>query len=94
MCVIKIREHVQSHVDLQNLVTSIFLRQTGSFTLDDIEKLLKEYLQGSDKYCSRKSLNSNAKQVCADTLKILRLSDCLRYEEGKYSLTLSFPSFY
>ncbi len=94
MCIIKTGKHVQTHVDLQNLVTSIFLRQTHSFTLDDIERLLKEYLQGSDKYYSHESLSVNAKKVCEDTLKTLRLSNCLRYEKEKYFLTLSFPSFY
>ena len=47
MCKIKEGAAVQSKGDLQNLVTSVILRQTSTFSSEDIYQVAKTKLVGS-----------------------------------------------
>lgn len=88
MCKIKEGTAVQTNGDLQNLITSIILRQTATFSSEEIYKYVMAKLSGS-KYENSLEL----KERCEDTISTLYLIDCLRsVEKGRYSLAMSFPS--
>ena len=88
MCNVKEGKDVKTKGDLQNLVTSVILRQTSEFTVDDIYNGTLARLGGSDFYDSLE-----VKQRCEDTINTLFIIDCLEVvEHGKYKLHMSFPS--
>ena len=88
MCKIKEGAAVQTKGDLQNLVTSVILRQTSTFSAEEIYQVAKTKLVGSE-YQNRPEL----KKRCEDTISTLYLIDCLRsVGKGRYSLAMSFPS--
>lgn len=88
MCNVKEGKDVKTKGDLQNLVTSVILRQTSEFTVDDIYNGTLSRLAGSDFYDSLE-----VKQRCEDTIGTLFTIDCLEVVgHGKYKLHMSFPS--
>lgn len=88
MCKIKEGADVQNKGDLQNLVTSVILRQTSTFSAEDIYQAAREKLNGSD-YCNRPEV----RQRCEDTISTLFIIDSLRsVGKGRYRLAMSFPA--
>ena len=88
MCNVKEGKDVKTKGDLQNLVTSVILRQTSEFTVDDIYNGTLARLVGSDFYDSLE-----VKQRCEDTISTLFIIDCLDVVgHGKYKLHMSFPA--
>ena len=88
MCNVKEGTDVKTKGDLQNLVTSVILRQISEFTVDDIYNGTLARLVGSDFYDSLK-----VKQRCEDTISTLFIIDCLEVVgHGQYKLHMSFPS--
>lgn len=88
MCNIKTGSNVKHHGDLQNLITSAILRQTNTFSVNDIYVQVNEKLVGS-KYHDCGS----TKQLCTDTIdKLYNICGVGTADDGKYKLTLSWPS--
>lgn len=88
MCKIKEGAAVQTKGDLQNLVTSVILRQTSTFSVEDIYQAARAKLIGSD-YLDRPEL----RQRCQDTISTLFVIDCIRsVDKGMYTLAMSFPA--
>lgn len=88
MCNVKEGKDVKTKEDLQNLVTSVILRQTSEFTVDDVYNGTLARLVGSDSYDSLE-----VKQRCEDTISTLFIIDCLDVVgHGKYKLHMSFPA--
>ena len=88
MCNVKEGKDVKTKGDLQNLVTSVFLRQTSSFSIQDIYNGVLARLKGSDWYESQE-----VRQRCEETLTTLFINECIRHDEdGKYKLSMSFPA--
>lgn len=88
MCNVKEGKDIKTKGDLQNLITSVILRQTSEFTVDDIYNDTLARLVGSDF-----SNSLEVKQRCKDTISTLFIIDCLDVvEHGKYKLHMSFPS--
>ena len=79
---------VISKADLQNLVTSVILRQTTSFSAQEICIKTREKLVGSSFADSE-----DVRMQCDETISTLYLIDCLSTTEaGRYKLAMSFPS--
>ena len=91
MCNVKKGKDVERYEDLQNLVTSVFLQQHEPFKLNDIKRIVKAQLNGATNYYELSRLEDDTENICENTFKILRLSSCLQYRNGKYSLAISFP---
>lgn len=88
MCNVKEGKDVKNKGDLQNLVTSVILRQTSEFSVDDIYNGTRARLVGSDYYDSLE-----VKQRCEDTLNTLFNINCLKSDgHGKYQLAMSWPA--
>lgn len=88
MCNVKEGKDIKTKGDLQNLITSVILRQTSEFTVDDIYNDTLARLVGSDF-----SNSLEVKQRCKVTISTLFIIDCLDVvEHGKYKLHMSFPS--
>lgn len=88
MCNVKEGINVKTQGDLQNLVTSVILRQTSEFCVDDIYNAVRAKLTGSVYYDS-----SEVRQRCEDTINTLFIIDCLKtLEHGKYQLAMSWPA--
>lgn len=89
MCKVRIKEDVKTSADLQNLVTSVILRQRSSFSVQDILSNTKSYVIGS---CFENS-DEKIKQICEDTITELNLIDCVRsIGDKRYKLAMSFPA--
>ena len=93
MCNIKTGADVKHHGDLQNLVTSTILRQTDTFSVEDIYNQVNEKLVGS-KYCNA----GLVRQLCADTIDTLynicglSVVDTNLNKTNRYQLALSWPA--
>lgn len=88
MCKVKEGADVQTKGDLQNLITSVILRQTSMFSSEDIYQAANTKLVGSGFQNCRET-----EKRCKDTISALYLIDCLKSEgKGRYSLAMSFPS--
>lgn len=88
MCNVKEGKDVKTKGDLQNLITSVILRQTSEFSVDDIYNSTLARLTGSDYYDSLE-----VKQGCEDTIETLFIIDCLKSDgHGKYQLAMSWPA--
>jgi hypothetical protein len=88
MCNIKTGTNVQTEGDLQNLVTSVILRQTSEFSVDDIYNGVRAKLTGSVYYNS-----PEVKRRCEDTINTLFIIDSIKVKDhGKYQLSMSFPA--
>lgn len=85
---VKEKGDVKTNADLQNLVTSVILRQTGDFTLEDIICKANMRLVGSPYHASEE-----LKARCADTLETLFLIGSISYtSKGKYTLSMCWPA--
>lgn len=81
--------NVVSHADLQNLVASVILRQTDTFTQESIYKVVKNKLRDSAFQDDFVLVNKHI----AETISALFLCSGIKCEqEGRYKLNLSFPS--
>lgn len=88
MCRVKEGVAVSSGADLQNLVTSVILRQTSTFSIDDICKAMVYKLQGS-----RYEKSAEVRKRCEDTVSILYMTNCLKSAGSEqYKLAMSFPA--
>lgn len=88
MCNVKEGRDVKNDGDLQNLVTSVILRQTLEFSVDDIYNGVRDRLTGSDYYDSLE-----VRQRCEDTIHTLFNINCLKIlGHGKYQLAMSWPA--
>lgn len=85
---LKENENVKAKADLQNLVTSVILRQTDEFTLEDIVRSANLRLAGSTYYASEE-----LKFRCEDTIETLFLIGSISTTpKGKYVLSMSWPA--
>lgn len=88
MCNVKEGRDVKNDGDLQNLITSVILRQTLEFSVDDIYNGVRDRLTGSDYYDSLE-----VRQRCEDTIHTLFNINCLKIlGHGKYQLAMSWPA--
>jgi len=88
MCKVKEGVAVKTVGDLQNLVTSVILRQTSAFSIEDIYRATRDKLNGS-----LYDNEEDVKKRCEETISTLYLIDCLRnVGSERYSLAMSFPS--
>ena len=88
MCNIKEGKDVKTKGDLQNLVTSVILRQMSEFSVDDIYNCTRAKLVGSVYYDSLE-----VKQYCEDTINTLFNINSLKSDgHGKYQLAMSWPA--
>lgn len=78
-----------SNADLQNLITSVILRQVNTFTADDVCKGTCDKLVGS----GYEDLTEEVENKCRNTISTLYMMKCLRsVEPGQYKLAMSFPA--
>ena len=85
---LKEQSNVKNKADLQNLVTSVILRQTDEFTLDDVVRGANLRLVGST-YYGTEELTKH----CKDTLETLFLIGSIsNAKNGKYCLSISWPA--
>lgn len=85
---VKENENVKTRADLQNLVTSVILRQTGEFSLDDIVRKANLRLIGSSYYASE-----DLTACCSDTLhKLFVIGGIQSAGEDRYSPGRSWPA--
>ena len=85
---IKENENVKTQADLQNIVTSVILRQTGEFNLDDVVHAANLRLVGSIYYESQELT-----ERCDDTLETLFLIGSISHAtKGRYRLCMSWPA--
>lgn len=85
---LKENENVKTSADLQNLVTSVILRQKDNFTLEDIVRAANLRLVGSTYYASQELT-----ERCDDTLETLFLIGSIsRTAKGRYRLCMSWPA--
>lgn len=87
MCNVKTGADVKHKGDLQNLITSVILRQSGVFTKDDVIDGVRAKLQGSV-YVD----NGEVIQRIEDTLHQLFIINCLICDGKQYQLSMSFPA--
>lgn len=88
MCRIKEGADIRSFADLQNLVTSVILRQTTTFSLKDVCERIQEKATGSS-FDGTEEIT----KCCLETISTLYLIDCVSdIGENKYKLTMTFPS--
>ena len=88
MANIKTGAKVQNKGDLQNLITSVILRQTSTFSSNEIYEKVRENLKGSQYYN-----NSDLMKHCEDTIEKMFICDFLkRKANGIYILSMSFPA--
>ena len=79
---------VKTNADLQNLITSVILRQTGNFTDESIysevsEKLIDSVFKN----------NPNVEKRCRDTIETLfNIGSIKVVNDGTYQLSMSWPS--
>ncbi|MBQ8805936.1 MAG: hypothetical protein IJZ68_05585 [Bacteroidaceae bacterium] len=88
MCKIKTGEEVKHRGDLQNVITSVILRQTGVFTKDAVVEQARKQLIGS-KYESGLEVN----EMVMETLNSLFNVNAVKSDgHGKYQLCASWPA--
>lgn len=96
MCKVKTGTDVQTAADLQNLVTSVILRQVHPFSKDTIKEQVLSKLEGSE-FSSDDEKKTQVLKLCDRTLKFMVLSSSIRskgMDDNRYRLTLSFPSYH
>ena len=95
MCQVRTGANVQTVADLQNLVTSVILRQTQPFSKDNIKEQVFNKLVGSE-FLTDAEKRTQVIKICDRTLKFMVLSSSIRskgMDDDRYRLTLSFPSY-
>lgn len=89
MCKVRTKEDITTPADLQNLVTSVILRETSSFSVQDILSKTKDKVKGSP----FENSDDRIKRICENTIIELNQIDCVRLlEKDRYKLAMSFPS--
>ena len=84
----KENENVKTKADLQNLITSVILRQIDEFTLEDVIRDVNLRLVGSVYYGSQELTKR-----CDDTLNTLFLIGSIaNATKGRYRLCMSWPA--
>ncbi len=79
---------VKTSADLQNLITSVILRQADEFTLEDVVQAANLRLIGSTYYASQELT-----ERCDDTLETLFLIGSISSTaKGRYRLCMSWPA--
>ena len=95
MANIRRNEEVRHREDVQNLITSVILRQYTMFSKEDIYESVEENLKRSDfaKDGVRRQ-EIDVKTMVDDTLNTLSIIDFVRYDskQHKYQLCGSFPA--
>lgn len=91
MCRVKEGIDVVCEADLQNLVTSVILRQTKEFSLFDVTQMTRKRLQGSRflSQCEPSQIEQKCKKTMAELFLVNRLRETK--EQGLYELTFSYP---
>ena len=85
---LKENANVKTIADLQNIVTSVILRQTDEFSLDDIIHGANLRLVGSSFYASEELTKR-----CKDTLETLFLIGSIsNARNSKYCLSMPWPA--
>lgn len=85
---VKEKETIKSRAELQNLISSLILRQTDEFTLDDIIQNANLRLSGSSYYESEE-----LKERCSDTLRRLLLMGNISITPSrKYVISTPLPA--
>lgn len=95
MCKVRTGADVQTTADLQNLVTSVILRQTQPFSKDTIKNQVLTKLAGSE-FLGDEIKRTQVIKVCERTLKLMVLSSSIKskgMDDDCYRLTLPFPSY-
>lgn len=88
MCRVKVGADVSSSSDLQNLVTSVILRQTSVFSIADVCEKIEDHLNGS-----RFSHSPEIELQCKNTISTLFSIESIRMvTPGCYKLAMSFPA--
>ena len=88
MCKVREGANVVSSSDLQNLVASVILRQTSTFSTEDVYSLICAKLKGSAFIDS-----PEVERRCKETISALFTVNCLKsIEPDRYKLNMSFPS--
>lgn len=88
MCRVKEGADIVTVADLQNLVTSVILRQTSTFSIQDVSTRVRDKAVGSQ-LCDLEEINKR----CKETVSALYLIDCINsMGDDKYKLTMTFPS--
>ena len=89
MCKIKVGKEVQDYKDLQNLVTSVILRQESDFTKLDLINEISKKLVDSNFSKNQK----NIERMTDRTLEILERVEFIEEHGGLYSSTQVISSF-
>lgn len=93
MCKVKTGEAVVRHADMQNLVTSVILRQKKLFTIPKLEQQVFEKLKGSS-FGKGESYEDAVRKACRQTISYMEVSGSLYSENGKeYCLAIAFPPY-
>lgn len=80
-----------SNADLQNLITSVILRQTSVFSTTELCTKIQSKLTGSSYEHSLDVIE----QRCKDTISTLYTINCLKnIGVNQYKLAMSFPSIF
>ena len=86
---------VKSLADLQNVITSVILRQKGQFTKEDIYAGIDADIKFScyGKY-GKKRKEIDLKKMIKETWDALSCEDCIRLDlkTNKYKLNIPFPA--
>lgn len=86
---------IRSFADLQNVVTSVILRQKGKFTREDIYAGIEANIKFScyGKY-GKKRKEINLEKMIEETWEALSCEGCIKLdlETNKYELDISFPA--
>lgn len=88
MCKVKEGAAVVSVADLQNLITSVILRQTSTFSEVEVCRTIHAKLNGS-KYENSREVESRCKKTIATLYTINSLRSI---EPDRYALAMSFPA--
>lgn len=88
VCRVKEGVDVRTLADLQNLVTSVILRQDGVFTKEELKDTLESKLSGSH-FVQEEEPNA----LCERTFNMLRLAKYIRSTDDGYYLAAPLPSY-
>jgi hypothetical protein len=88
MCEIKEGSYIKTEGDLQSFVTSVILRQTSWFSIDDIYHDVLKRLAGTKWHD-----NPNIRKMCRNAIDTLFNIDSIIWDEhGNYRLLMPLPS--
>lgn len=88
MCRVKEGAEIKTAADLQNLVTSVILRQNKPFSIQDVCCRIIDKAIGS-----KLNNEEEIRKRCYETISALYLIDCINsMGDDEYKLTMTFPS--